>query len=436
MSTPPPPAPAAGTSPTIPLRYLGTAASAYVVAALGVVWLAPELSRHYYHPRLLALTHLVTLGWITLSIMGASYQIVPVVLGRPVWSERLARWQLGILVAGIAGMVSHFHLGTWVGLAASAALVATGIALHLVNMAMTGRGLRYWTFSTRAVLLGYVGLVLTALFGLALSVNRLWAFLPGDFLSTLHAHAHLALLGWVTPMVFGVTARVYPMFLLCPEPAGWLGRVQLWGLGAGVPLLVVGLLAAPGLVLPGALGVAAAATGHGLSLIVMTRGRKRPALDWGLRFTLTGAAFLVPSIGVGLGLVLGVLSGPRAALAYAVLALGGWISLTIAGMMLKIVPFLVWYRVYGTQAGRAPVPTLAQLSSPRAEALAHALLTAGTALLAVAAGVGEAAWIRSAGVALALGAFAFAAALARVLRHLVTPCPAPRVAPSAGLRVP
>ncbi len=431
MSTPPP-APAAGLSPTVPLGYLGTAAAAYVLATLGVVWLAPELSRHYYHPRVLALTHLVTLGWVTLSIMGASYQIVPIALGRPFWSERLARWQFWILVAGIAGMVSHFHLGTWAGLAASAALVATGIVLYLVNVTMTGRGLRQWTFPARAVLLGYVGLVLTALFGLALSVNRLWAFLPGDFLSTLHAHAHLALLGWVTPMVFGVTARVYPMFLLCPEPAGWLGRVQLWGLGVGVPLLVVGLLAAPGLTLPGALGVAAAATGHGLSLIVMIRGRKRPALDWGLRFTLTGAAFLVPSIGVGLGLGLGVFSGPRAALAYAVLALGGWISLTIAGMMLKIVPFLVWYRVYSAQAGRAPVPTLAQLSAPRLEALAHALLTVGTVLLAAAVAVGEAAWILGAGVMLALGALAFAAALAHVLRHLAAPAPAARVAPSAG----
>ena len=30
------------------------------------------------------------------------------------------------------------------------------------------------------------------------------------------------------------------------------------------------------------------------------------------------------------------------AVAYAVIVLGGWVSLTIAGMMLKIVPFLVW----------------------------------------------------------------------------------------------
>jgi hypothetical protein len=103
------------------------------------------------------------------------------------------------------------------------------------------------------------------------------------------------------------------------------------------------------------------------------------------------------------------------ALAYAVVTLGGWISLTIVGMMLKIVPFLVWYRAYSPRAGREPVPTLAQLSWPRAEGLAYTLITGGVVLLAATVLVGEAAWIRAAGAMLALGALAFAAAIARVL---------------------
>jgi hypothetical protein len=113
-----------------------------------------------------------------------------------------------------------------------------------------------------------------------------------------------------------------------------------------------------------------------------------------------------------------LLGGPRVVLAYAVVTLGGWISLTIVGMMLKIIPFLVWYRAYSPRAGREPVPTLAQISWPRAEALAYALLTGGMALLAVTVLVGDAALIRGAGGVLALGALAFAGALARVLGHL------------------
>ena len=413
------PRPGIGPSPLVPLGYLSCAAFAFLVASGGVAWLAPELAGHYYHPRLLALTHTVTLGWVTLAIMGAGYQLIPVVLGRPIWSERLARWQLAVLVVAVTGMAAHFYLGTWPGLAAAAGLLAVGITLHLLNVGLSLRGFAEWTFTARLVVLGYGGLALTTLFGLALAANRLWPFFPTEFFPTLHAHVQLALLGWVTPMILGISARVYPIFLLAPEPRPWVARLQLWGLVAGVPSVVLGLLGVPGLLVPGALAVAAAGGGHIAWMLEMTRGRKRPGLDWGLRFALTATAFVVPAALLGVALAADQVSGPRAALAYAVVVLGGWISLTIVGMMLKIVPFLVWYRVYSSRAGREPVPTLAQLSSPRVEGLAYALLTGGVVLLAVTVLAGDVAWIRAAGAVLALGALVFATALARVLGNLL-----------------
>jgi hypothetical protein len=229
---------------------------------------------------------------------------------------------------------------------------------------------------------------------------------------------HLALLGWVLPMVIGVAARVYPMFLLAREPAGWPGRVQLWGLALGVPAVALGLPAGRVLLAAGALAVAAAVLAHVVWVYAMVRGRRRPALDWGLRFVLTGALALVPAVGLGLALALDVLAGPRVALAYAALALGAWASLTIVGMMLKIVPFLVWYRAYGPRAGREPVPSLPELGWLAGERVAWALLTSGFAALAFALWLGEAAWIRAAGLLVSGGALAFAATLARVLHHL------------------
>jgi cbb3-type cytochrome oxidase subunit 1 len=85
--------PASGCGPSVllPLRYLVAAAGAFLLAAVSLPWLARELAGHYYQPRILALTHTATLGWITLTIMGASYQIIPIVLERPIWSERLGR---------------------------------------------------------------------------------------------------------------------------------------------------------------------------------------------------------------------------------------------------------------------------------------------------------------------------------------------------------
>jgi hypothetical protein len=433
---PPRPRAAGGPAPDVPLRYLVTAAGAFVLATLGVVWLAPELAGHYYHPRLVALTHTVTLGWITLTIMGASYQLIPIVLERPIWSQRLARWQFWLLVASIAGMVAHFYLGTWPGLLAAAGFLALGVAAHLVNLAASLRGVVRPRFTGRLIMVGYVGLGLTVLFGLILGADRIWKLLPGEFFPTLQAHFHLALLGWITPMVFGVAARVYPMFLLAPEPDGWPAAVQFWGLVAGVPSVTLGLLAAPVLVLPGAAAVGAAVLGHTVWVSEMAADRKRPRLDWGLRFVLTGTGFLLPTALMGLGFALDLISGPREAVAYAVLALGGWVSLTIVGMMLKIVPFLVWYRVYSPHAGKAPVPMLAQLSWPRAEGLAYALLVGGFALLPAAVAVGQVEWIRAAGAVLFLGALAFAAALARVLRHWGTTVTPTRPTPAAPAPLP
>ena len=434
-----PPRSGDGLSPLVPLAYLACAAVALVAAATGTAWLAPELASHYYHPRLLALTHVVTLGWVTVAILGASYQLIPIAFERPIWSPRVARWQLAVLVVAVIGMVAHLALGSTEGLFGSAVLVAVGVSLHLLNVAMSLRGFTRWTFTARLVALSYAGLAVTTLFGLALALNRLAPFLPGDHLATLHAHAQLGFLGWVAPMILGVSARVYPMFLLGPAPRAWTARLQLWGLALGVPAVVAGLLAVPGLAVPGALAVTAAALGHAAWVVEMARGRKRPALDWGLRFALTATAFLLPAAILGVALARGWLAGPRAALAYAVVILGGWVSLTIVGMMLKIVPFLVWYRAYAPRAGREPVPTLIQLSSPRLEALAYTLLTGGAIVLAVASLAGDPAWIRMAGLTLTLGALAFVAALTSILRHLAcaaTGTVAPRSSGTPAPRAP
>lgn len=406
---------------TLPLSYLVAAAMAFLLACAGVTVLAGPLTGHYYQSRVVALTHTVTLGWISLSIMGASYQLIPVILERPVWSERLGRWQLWILLTGIAGMIAHFYIGRWPGLLMGAAMVALGIAMHLVNVAMTLRSPGRWSFTARLIAMGFGGFGLTALFGLLLGADRIWRFLPGAFFPTLHAHFHLALLGWVAPMIMGVSARAYPMFMLAPEPAGWPEGAQLWGLALGVPMVVGGLSTWPVLVVPGAIAVAAATAGHLTWVSRMARDRKRPQLDWGLRFVLTGSAFLVVAAALGVGLALDLLSGPPAAMAYATLALGGWASLTIVGMMLKIVPFLVWYRVYSPQAGRAPVPTLAQLGWPAIEGLAYGLLVCGMAGLAFALAIGSKLLIGAAGAVLTAGALCFTAGLFRILTHLA-PC--------------
>jgi hypothetical protein len=429
-----PPAGTRGASAALPLAYLVTAAAAFVTAAVALPLLAPALAGHYYHPSVLALTHTITLGWITMTILGASYQLIPVLLERPIASPRLAAWQLVVYAIGVIGVVGHFALAEWRGFAWSAALVLVAALTHVVHAGGSVRSARP-SFTRTMMLLALAGFALTAAFGGLLGLTKVWRPLPTSLFPTLHAHVQLALLGWVLPTVLAVASRVYPMFLLASEPTGLAPRAQLAGIAVGVPLTVGGLLAESTIATTlGALFGAAAVAAHLATILTMVRTGKRPRLDYGLRFVLAGAAHLAPAAVLGVALAAGVSSGPRAALAYGVLALGGWASLTIVGMMLKIVPFLVWYRVYGPRAGRGSVPTLAQLSWSGGEAVAFATLTPGMAVLALAAALGDVTLLRLAGTLVALGAVAFGVTLARVLSHLM-PARANGRGAALGIRV-
>src|SRR5262249_13055483 len=205
-----------------------TAAVAFVGPAIQLPWLATELTGHYYHPRVLALTHTVTLGWITLAILGASYQLIPIVLKCPLWSERVPWWQLPALVVGIAGMLAHFFIGEWSGMLWAAGLVAIAVAAHVVNLAFTLRAVEASSLLARFVIVALAGISLTTLAGLALAFHHLHPFLPGDFYARLGAHVHLAVLGWVLPMILGVSAQTYPMFLLGSGHDVRLERIQFW----------------------------------------------------------------------------------------------------------------------------------------------------------------------------------------------------------------
>src|SRR5262249_15293940 len=198
-----------------------------------------------------------------------------------------------------------------------ALLVAAASAAHLLNVGLSLGGVTRWDLTARLIAVGYAGLGLTVVAGLVLGLNHIYPILPGSFFARLHAHVHLALVGWVAPMVLGVAARVYPMFLLAPEPAGWCSSLQFWGLALGVPAVVIGILAAPPLTAAGAIAVAAAALAHVMWIGRMVRRRKRPHLDWGLPLGLTGPPVFLPPVRVGVGLAVVLIPGPRPAPGYA-----------------------------------------------------------------------------------------------------------------------
>lgn len=64
----------------LPLLYLGFAHVALATAFAAVALDPRGVAGFFYHPRMLAIVHLVTPGWITASILGALYLVGPIAL--------------------------------------------------------------------------------------------------------------------------------------------------------------------------------------------------------------------------------------------------------------------------------------------------------------------------------------------------------------------
>jgi hypothetical protein len=177
--------------------------------------------------------------------------------------------------------------------------------------------------------------------------------------------------------------------------------------------------------LAAALTVVAALTVFVWELAAIIRARQRLMLDWGIKSFLTALTLMAPvsSLAIVLswpGLPLTVFTG-QLENAYGFLGLIGVVTFAILGMLYKIIPFLVWFTTYSRQVGRARVPALADMYSPRLQAAGYWLYLAGLTVATAAILASSEAGVRSGCALLALSIATLILNMGKVLSHLFKP---------------
>ena len=123
-------------------------------------------------------------------------------------------------MVGVSGIASHFWLESYAGMAWSGAL-ALATPLWLGGRVLAGLRRAPVPVAARLpVALAIVNLYLAAALGVMLGINKHQPFLPFSQLDGVHAHVHLAALGFATLMVVGVGYRMLPMALPAAMPRG------------------------------------------------------------------------------------------------------------------------------------------------------------------------------------------------------------------------
>ncbi len=330
------------------------------------------------------LLHLTVLGWITPTMMGADYQLLPVVLHQPLPRPGLARAVLAVYVVGTALFLFAWGTGTGLGLALGGALAGLGLLGFVAHMTAAlvrtrsglGRG---------PVAIGLVGglgfLSLTAVLGPWMALG-LGGIVPQPFSSLRAMHAAAGLAGWLLLTVLGASYQLLPFFAATPTTVR-----PRWGVWAAVlvALGALGLVAAGLGLLPA--WAAGLTTWTGLSLwlwdlvALAARGRQARREPVTL-YTLLAAVALWLGASGGLAALAGW-RGPWVLPAYVGLIVGP--ALLVLGQLQKILPFIAALDVSLAARRHGAVPKTEALF-PRQRAFAI-LAVLGPAYLATVLGL-------------------------------------------------
>jgi len=246
-----------------------------------------------------------------------------------------------------------------------------------------------------------------------------------DTISTMHAHAHLGGVGCFMMLIVGVSYKLIPMFTLSEVQSRRRAIYSVGLLNLGLAGSFVTILLHSRWKIAFACLVIAALTIYGVELSAIVRARKRRPLDWGIKYFLTATALLLP-----LSATAGILAWPGLPMnsftnqlenMYGFLGFIGAVSLAIIGMLYQIIPFLVWFARYSREIGRAKVPSLADMYSPRLQAAGYWLYLAGLTLTCAATALASEAGVRVGCILLAGSLATVAANVARMLAHLYRP---------------
>lgn len=313
--------------------------------------------------------HLALLGGVSQLVLGAAQFFVCAFLATDPPPRRILRAQLLLWNAGTAAIAVGVTAGvTALGAVGGTAILA-GLALFAAALkGMQRRSLQTAPWAARWYLAGAGFLAAGAILGPLMAAEVAWA--QGSLLA---AHLALNIGGWFGSAIVGTLHTFYPSLtgtrlrwpaLQRPAFGAWCTGVTAVALGGGFASAALSLAGWLSLLVGGlALAVNLAAS-------ALTARRQTPA---GL---IVGAAQLVLPAALLAGVVLTIDGGATAALTgpgreiVAILALGGWIGLTVLGSLVHLLGLMAGVRA----SARPPRP---------AELRRRHVVLAFTAVLAV-----------------------------------------------------
>lgn len=207
---------------SIPLRFFLTAPLFGILAALMILYHGSDIWISRWNSINLALTHLLTLGFMLMVMTGALYQFIPVMIGQFIpWSKKLAAIIHPLMVTGtitlataFSGSFSDYTHFLYVLAFISLACAFLLFAVSLMPLLISKLDDHLIVFLLRIL---FIVLLLTIALGLYMLLAYSYPRLGINFRAYTDIHALWGLIGWTVLLILAVSSQVIPMFYVTPE---------------------------------------------------------------------------------------------------------------------------------------------------------------------------------------------------------------------------
>ncbi len=348
---------------------------ALLVVAILLAFSTPELLTVYFDNKLIAITHIAVLGWASMIVFGALYQLIPVVYETSLYSEKLASVTFWLFLVSIVFLSYSFWIASYTNLLFYASLMLFfSLLLFIINLQLTYRKTKKPNIQSKFINTAVYWLAATELVGTLIALNFRYNFLNESHLHYLKIHAHLGLIGWFLLLIIGAASILIPMFMISHN----LNEKKL---KYAYYLINIGLLAVSldWFFLQSNIGpyiywgLFAIGIGFFISYVYEAyKTRLRKKLDVGLKYTVVSVASLVLPILLAIFLLISGTTTSfilRMTTVYGLSILFGVISMLIFGQTYKTLPFIVWLDRYQEHVGKYKTPLPRELYSEKIASL-------------------------------------------------------------------
>ena len=358
-------------SPSVVLPHYTYGAVAFIIAAIALFFAADELSYSAMGLKIYSLVHIMVLGWVSMVIFGALYQLIPVVMEVKLYSEKMAMTSFILLGLGTPLMAysfwTSFIAGTGI-MMAGGTFVVVAVLVFALNTILSASKSEVKTTENKFIITSVFWLVLTVLLGFMVIAYP--QYLPPNVKAL---HIHLGIIGWFMMLIVGVASVLMPMFFISHQLNRAYLKAAYWVLNGGLVILLLSFFLEMD---PLVTALASLSIFAGFGLFIKYnydayKKRLRRKLDIGMKHSVLAFSLLFITMVSGLLSAFGELLGlsgeimVKLNLVYITSLFYGFISSLILGQMYKTLPFIVWLKLYQDKVGKFKTPLPADMHSQK-----------------------------------------------------------------------